>query len=65
MWREIFLYNSQLKGILFISSETTEKEKKDTEKENNTDESDFSENETSDSNFLKFFEFEPKKHRRY
>ena len=46
MWREIFLYNSQLKGILFISSETTEKEKKDTEKENNTDESDFSENET-------------------
>ena len=31
------------------------------EKENNTDESDFSENEIPDLNFLKPFEFEPKK----
>ena len=30
------------------------------EKENNTDESDFSENEISDLNSLKPFEFEPK-----
>ena len=43
------LINSQLKGILFMSSDKkkwnkTEKDKKIMEKENNSDESDFSEN---------------------
>ena len=31
------------------------------EKQNNTDKSDFSENEIADLNFLRPFEFEPKK----
>ena len=34
-------------------------------KENNSNESDCSENEISDLNSSKPFEFEPKKHRRY
>ena len=38
----------------------TEKDKKNVEKENNSDESDFSENEIPDLNSLKPFEFEPK-----
>ena len=38
----------------------TEKNKKDMEKENNSDESDFSENEIPDLNSLKPFKFEPK-----
>ena len=38
----------------------TEKDRKNTEKENNTNESDFSENEIPDLNSLKPFEFEPK-----
>ena len=51
------LMNSQLKRTLFISSHKkkwnkTEKDKKDMEKENNTDESDFSENAISNLNSL-------------
>ena len=38
----------------------TEKDRKNMEKENNSDESDFSENEIPDLNSLKPFEFEPK-----
>ena len=38
----------------------TEKDRKSMEKENNSDESDFSENEILDLNPLKPFEFEPK-----
>ena len=38
----------------------TEKDRKNMEKENNTDESNFSENEIPDLNSLKAFEFEPK-----
>ena len=38
----------------------TEKDRKITEKENNTDESDISENEMPDLNSLKPSEFEPK-----
>ena len=38
----------------------TEKDRKNFEKENNSDESDFSENEIPDLNSLKPFEFEPK-----
>ena len=38
----------------------TEKDRKNMEKENNTDESDFSENEIPDLNSLKPFEFERK-----
>ena len=38
----------------------TEKDRKNMEKENNTDESDFSENEIPDLNSLKPFKFEPK-----
>ena len=38
----------------------TETDRKTMEKENNTDESDFSENEIPDLNSLKPFEFEPK-----
>ena len=38
----------------------TEKDRKNMEKENNTDESDFSENEIPNLNSLKPFEFEPK-----
>ena len=38
----------------------TEKDRKNMEKENNTDESDFSENEIPDLYSLKPFEFEPK-----
>ena len=41
-------------------SEQTEKDRKNVEKENNTDESDFSENEIPDLNPLKPFEFESK-----
>ena len=59
------LINSQLKRILFTSSDKTkwnktEKDRKNMEKENNSDESDFSENEIPDLNSLKSFEFEPK-----
>ena len=39
----------------------TEKDRKNMEKENNTDESDFSENEIPDLNSLKPYEFEPKR----
>ena len=57
--------NSQLKRILFMSSDKkrwnkTAKDRKNKEKENNTNESDFSENEIPDLNYLKPFEFEPK-----
>ena len=38
----------------------TEKDRKNMEKENNTDESDFSENEIPDLNSLRPLEFEPK-----
>ena len=38
----------------------TEKDRKNMEKENNSDESDFSENEIPDLNSLKPFKFEPK-----
>ena len=56
------LMNSQLKRILFISSDKkkwskTEKDRKNMEKENNTDESDFSENKKPDLNSFKPFEF--------
>ena len=64
------LINSQLKRILFISSlfmssdkmkwNKTEKDIKNMEKENNSDESDFTENEIPDLNSLKPLEFEPK-----
>ena len=37
-----------------------EKDRKNMEKESNTDETDFSENEIADLNSLKPFEFEPK-----
>ena len=52
------LINSQLKKILFISSDKkkwnkTEKDTNDTEKENNSNESDFKENEIPDLNSLK------------
>ena len=54
------LINSQLKRILLLAaaskSETKlRKTEKNTEKENTTDESDFSENEIPDSNSLKPF----------
>ena len=54
--------NIQLKIILFMSSgkkkwNKTEREKKNMEKEDNTDESDFIENEIPDLTFLKPFEF--------
>ena len=57
--------NSQLKRIVFMSSDKkkwrkTEKDRKNMEKQNNTDKSDFSENEITDLNFLRPFEFEPK-----
>ena len=57
---------SQLKRIFFMSSDKkkwnkTEKDRKNMEKENNTDESDFSENEIPDLNSLKLSEFEQKK----
>ena len=56
------LINSQLKRILFMSSNKkkwnkTEKDRKNMEKENNTDESNFSENEIPDLNSLKPFKF--------
>ena len=59
------------KRILFISSckkklNKTEKDGKNmekAEKENNTNESDFSENEILDLNYLKPFEFESKTNR--
>ena len=59
------LINSQLKKILFMSSDKkkwskTENNRKNMEKENNTDESNFSEIEIPDLNSLKAFEFEPK-----
>ena len=62
---KIISLNSQLKRILFISSGNKNKTKlrkteKNAEEENNTDESDFSENEIPDLNSLKPFEFEPK-----
>ena len=43
-----------------IKGNKTETDRKTMEKENNTDESDFSENEIPDLNSLKPFEFEPK-----
>ena len=43
-----------------IKGNKTETDRKTMEKENNTDESDFSENEIPDVNSLKPFEFEPK-----
>ena len=54
------LMNSLLKRILFISSDkkkwnNTETDRKNMEKENNTDESDFSEKEIPDLNSLNFF----------
>ena len=61
------LINSQRRRILFISNDkrkgnkTEEKQKKNMQKENITDGSDFSENEIPDLNSLKPFEFEPKK----
>ena len=63
MWTEAI--NSQLKRILFISSNKkkwnkTEKAEKTWKKKNNTNESSFSENEITDLNSLKPFEFEPK-----
>ena len=56
------LMNIQLKIILFMSSgkkkwNKTEREKKNMEKEDNTNESDFIENEIPDLTFLKPFEF--------
>ena len=59
------LINSQLKRILFMSNDKkkwnkTEKDRKNMEKENNSDECDFSENEIPDLNSLKLFKFEPK-----
>ena len=56
------LMNIQLKIILFMSSgkkkwNKTERDRKNMEKENNTDESDFIENEIPDLTFLKPFEF--------
>ena len=39
----------------------TEKDRNNMEKENSSDESDFSENEITDLNSLKTFEFEPKR----
>ena len=67
-WRHVgrnILMNSQLKRIVFMSSDKkkwrkTEKDRKNMEKQNNTDKSDFSENEITDLNFLRPFEFEPK-----
>ena len=50
--------NSQLKESFLWNK--TEKDRKNIEKENNTNESDFSENEIPDLNFLKPFEFEAK-----
>ena len=38
----------------------TEKDRKNMEKENNSDECDFSENDIQDLNSLKLFKFEPK-----
>ena len=60
MGAETFLINSQLKRILFISSDKkkwnkSERDRKNMEKENNSDESDFSENEIPDLNSLKPF----------
>ena len=59
------LINSQLKRNLFVSSNKkkwnkTEKDRKNVEKENNTGESDFNENEIPNLNPLKPFEFDPK-----
>ena len=61
------LINYQLR-ILFMSSDKTkwnktEKDRKNMEKEFNTDESDFSENEIPDLNSLKPFKFKPKTNR--
>ena len=61
------LINSQRKRILFISNDkkkgnkTEKNRKKNIQKENITDVSDFSENEIPDLNSLKPSEFEPKK----
>ena len=62
------LINSQRKRILFISNDKKKgnktekkKQKKNMQKENITDGSDFSENEIPDLNSLKPFKFEPKK----
>ena len=64
MWTERF-YSILLKDS-FLWAVTTKnqikltKTEKTCEKENNTDESDFSQNEIPDINFLKPFEFGPK-----
>ena len=63
MGRNIYiLINSQLKRILFISSD--KKKWKKTEKDRKRiDESDFSKNEIPGLNSLKTFEFEPERNR--
>ena len=56
------LINSQLKRILFISSDK-KKWKKTEEDRKRVDESDFSKNEIPGLNSLKTFEFEPERNR--
>ena len=65
MWVETFYSILSLKEFFFMSSDKkkwnkTEKDKRNMEKENNSDESDFIENERPDLNSLKPCEFEPK-----
>ena len=59
MWAEIFYSILNLKES-FLYAATRKNEIKLRKTENNTNESDFSENEISDLNSLKPFEFEPK-----
>ena len=64
LWRQLG-QKPQLKRIFFMSSDKkkwnkTEKDSKNMDKENNSDKSDFSENEIPDLNSLKPFKFEPK-----
>ena len=65
------LINSQLKRIIFMNSDKkkwnkTEKDRKNIEKEKNTDESDFSENKIQDLIFFETFRIWTKnKHMRY
>ena len=64
-WAEKFWSILNLKESFFISSDKkkwnkTEKDRKNMTKENNTDKSDFSQNEIPDLNSLKPFEFKPK-----
>ena len=65
MWVEAFWSIINLKEFFFMNSNKekwykTEKDRKGMVKENNTDKSDFSQNEIPDLNSLKPFEFEPK-----